>query len=212
MARIENVVSSYHSCCQPFARMRSLANTPAVSFEAANATKILFCCVRKGLEWSDFKKPETPNFSPLFGFQQLPHKMSPSCGLLHSWGCVFIWPGSAARPENPQTAGCCSCAPSVLRGPSSFADTLLLRGYPRMDNQPTDSAQNRQLVQFFRHAAFADDAAFWLALSEILSAQSFCQSPPPPLNGQSPSLPTKMPRLGFHPQPGPKFSLLRNQE
>ena len=49
-----------------------------------------------------------------------------------------------------------------------------------MDNQPTDSAQNRQLVQFFRHAAFADDAAFWLALSEILSAQSFCQSPPPP--------------------------------
>ncbi len=106
--------------------------------------------------------------------------MSPSCGLLHGWGFVFIWPGSAARPENPQTAGCCSCAPSVLRGPSSFASTLLLRGYPRMDNQPTDSAQNRQLVQFFRHAAFADDAAFWLALSEILSAQSFCQSPPPP--------------------------------
>ena len=117
--------------------MRSLANTPAVSFEAANATKFLFCCVRHGLEWSDFKKPKNPNFSPLFDFQQLPHKMSPSCGLLHSWGFVFISPGSAARPENPQTAGCCSCAPSVLRGPSSFADTLLLRDCPH-HSQPTE--------------------------------------------------------------------------
>ena len=175
-------------------------------------TKKLFCCVRQGRDSGDFRKPEIPNFSPLFDFQRLSHKMSPSCGLLHSWGFVFIWPGSAAQPENPQTAGCCSCAPSVLRGPSSFADTLLLRGYPRMDNQPTDSAQNRQLVQFFRHAAFADDAAFWLALSEILSAQSFCQSPPTPLNGQGPCPADKKAPAGGYPQPGRKFSLLQNQE
>ena len=112
-------------------RMHSLANSPADSFETSNATKFLFCCVRHGLEWSDFKKPKIPNFSPLFDFQRLSHKMSPSYGLLHGWGFVFIWPGSAARPENLQTAGCCSCAPSVLRGPSSFAGTLLPRGCPR---------------------------------------------------------------------------------
>ena len=192
--------------------MRSLANTPAVSFEAANATKFLFCCVRQGRDSGDFRKPEISNFSPLFDFQRLSHKMSPSCGLFHGWGFVFIWPGSAARPENPQTAGCCSCAPSVLRGPSSFADTLLLRGYPRMDNQPTDSAQNRQLVQFFRHAVFADDAAFWLALSEILSAQSFCQSPPPPLNGQGPCPADKKATAGVIRSRGANFSLLWNQE
>ena len=160
--------------------MRSLANTPAISFETANATKFLFCCVRRGLEWADFRKPEIPNFSPLFGFQRLSHKMSPSCGLLHGWGVRLYlarFSGSARESAN--------CWVLLMRSicvKRSFivCRYALPRGCPRMDNQPTDSAQNRQLVQFFRHAAFADDATFWLALSEILSAQSFCQSPPPP--------------------------------
>lgn len=69
--------------------MRSLANSPADSFEALNATKFLFCCVRQGPKRTDFKKPKIPNFSPLFEFQRLSHKMSPSYGLLHGWGFCY---------------------------------------------------------------------------------------------------------------------------
>ena len=137
--------------------------------------------------------------------------MSPSCGLLHSWGFVFIWPGSAARPENPQTAGCCSCAPSVLRGPSSFADTLLLRGYPRMDNQPTDSAQNRQLVPFFRHAAFADMRHSGLRSQRFYPLRVSANRRQPP--ERAGPLPRRQEGPGWgYPQPGRKFSLLWNQE
>ena len=185
--------------------MHSLANSPAVSFEAANATKFLFCCVRHGLEWSDFKKPEIPNFSPLFDFQRLSHKMSPSYGLLHGWGFVFISPDSAVRPENPQTAACCSCVPFSANW-ASHSCTCALRSAICFSTSPVSLASRSFCTRM--STLVPNRYASLTRFSAGGSVRPRFHTP----EGQPPSLPTKMPRLGFHPQPEPKFSLLRNQE
>ena len=206
-------------------RMRSLANSPADSFETSNATKFLFCCVRHGLEWSDFKQPEIPHFSPLFDFQRLSHKMSPSYGLLHGWGFVFISPDSAVRPENPQTAACCSCVPSVSRDPSSFAGTLLPRGCPRR-SRPAElhtpesalsglQSASQRLRCPWQAGPFVPECQRW----SQTDTQALPESQPVvpsgldsiPLKGSPLPCQQKCPGWGY-PQPGPKFSLLRNQE
>lgn len=140
--------------------------------------------------------------------------MFPSCGLFHSWGVIFISPDSVVRPENPQTAGCCSFTPSRPEAPLGHSPILLgvstilsrlhlqqLRSAPKESCITQNSLAGLSSVNCVSRIPGQPVQNSMIRTHERLAELVRFQTP----ERAVPALPTKRPRPGFCPQPGHKF-------